>query len=71
MSDGCVQHCLRLDGGCGSVGRAVATDIGDPRFESSHRQFLFTINCTKKTKRNKKEAGNAVLIVVDTVRGGR
>ena len=37
--------------GCGSVGRAVASDTRDPRFESIHRQKfiyiknLFTVNC--------------------------
>ena len=35
---------------------------GDPRFESSHRQILFTIDCIevalKMTKIKKKEASN-------------
>ena len=30
-----------LDSGCGSVGRSVASDARDPRFESSHRQIYF------------------------------
>ena len=31
--------------GCGSVGRAVASDTRGPRFESSHRQkFIYTLN---------------------------
>ena len=34
----------QLGSGCGSVGRAVASDTRDPRFESSHQQILFTIN---------------------------
>ena len=29
--------------GCGSVGRAVASDTRGPRFESSHRQNLLNI----------------------------
>ena len=37
----------------------------DPRFKSSHRQFLFTIsyikNCTEKTKMRKKGPGMAHL----------
>ena len=48
--------------GCGSVGRAVASDTTDPRFESRHRQtlikHLFSVNCVEKTKIKKKEAGN-------------
>ena len=32
--------------GCGSVGRAVASDSTDPRFESSHRQkIILNIYC--------------------------
>ena len=48
--------------GCGSVGRAVASDTRDPRLESRHWQtlikHLFTVNCVEKTKTKKKEAGN-------------
>ena len=46
--------------GCGSVGRAVASDTRGPRFESSLRQKfkLNIVNCIKKTKIKKKEAGN-------------
>ena len=51
-----------LGSGCGSVGRAVAFDIRDPRFGSSHQQtfikHLFNVNCVEKTKIKKKEAGN-------------
>ena len=48
------------DSGCGSVGRAVASDDRGRRFESSHWQnfksgiYLFTVNCIEKTKINKK-----------------
>ena len=49
--------------GCGSVGRAVAFDTGGPRFDHSHQQnfieHLFIINCTEKTKINKKRPGMA------------
>ena len=38
----------------GSVGRAVASDNRDPRFESSLQEILFTINCIGKTKIKKK-----------------
>ena len=35
-----------LGSGCGSVGRAVASDTRGPRFESSHRQkFISNIYC--------------------------
>ena len=34
--------------GCGSVGRAVASDTRGPRFESSHRQNLLNI-CSLST----------------------
>ena len=34
----------QLDSGCGSVGRAVASDIKNPGFESSHQQnFIINI----------------------------
>ena len=49
-----------LGSGCGSFGRAVASDNRGPRFESSHQRnfiHLFTINCIEKTK-IKKSAGN-------------
>ena len=53
-------------GGDGSVGRAVASDTRDPRFESSHRQtfieHLFTVNCVEKTKMKKKRPGMAHLL---------
>ena len=45
-----------MGSGCGSVGRAVASDTRGPQFESSHRQnkiyieHLFTVNCIEKTK---------------------
>ena len=52
--------------GCGSVGRAVASDTRGPRFESSHRQkfinieqLLYAVNCVlKRRKIKEKEAGN-------------
>ena len=34
---------VALGSGCGSVGRAVASDTRGPRFESSHRQNLLNI----------------------------
>ena len=36
-----IQVRTRLVSGCGSVRRAVASDIRGPHFESSHRQFLY------------------------------
>ena len=48
--------------GCGSVGRAVASDTRDLRFETSHWQDfimnIFTVT-VEKTKIKKKEAGNS------------
>ena len=49
--------------GCGSVGRAVASDSKGPRSESHHRQNIyiehFTVNCIEKTKIKKKRPGRA------------
>ena len=54
-----------MGSGCGSVGRAVASDTGGPRFESSHGKllyrtlrFLSAVNCNEKTKIKKKDGGN-------------
>ena len=50
---------IKLASGCGSVGRAVASDTG-LRFESSPWQtfisdiYLFTVVCIEKTKIKKK-----------------
>ena len=56
---------IRRGSGCGSVGRAVASDTRGPWFESSHWQYLywtlFTVNCTEKTTIKKKEARNGPL----------
>ena len=38
-----------LGSGCGTVGRAVASDTRDARFESSYLQILFSNNCIEKT----------------------
>ena len=50
---------LPVDIGCGSVGRAVACNIRGPRFESRHRQNLYStfVYCIEKTKINKKRPG--------------
>ena len=37
--------------GCGSVGRAVASDTRGPRFESSHRQNLFVTSTVLKRRK--------------------
>ena len=50
---------------CDSVGREVAKNTKDPRFESSHRRNfinLFSINCIEKTKNKEKEAGNGTFL---------
>ena len=52
---------LHWGSGCGSVGRAVASDTRGPRFESSHIIYIehsFSVNCIEKTKIKLKEAGN-------------
>ena len=38
----------------------VASDIRDPRFESSHRLifYIVSVNCVEKTKINQTDAGN-------------
>ena len=49
-----------MGSGCGSVGRAVASNARGPRFESSHRQkFIFNIYCQLywKDENKEKEAG--------------
>ena len=46
-----------MGSGCGSVGRAVASDTRGPWLESSHRQkfiyieHLFTVNCVLKRRK--------------------
>ena len=59
---------LSKDGsGCGSVGRAVASNTRGPWFKSSHWQtfisdiYWFTVNCLEKTKIKKKRPGMAHL----------
>ena len=48
-----------MGSGCDSVGRAVASDTRDPRFESSHRQKFINIehfvNCVLKRRKIKKK----------------
>ena len=45
-----------LGSGCGSVGRAVASDTIDPRFESRHRQNLIYHLYNRKDE-NKEKRG--------------
>ena len=50
-----------MGSGCGSVGRAVASNSRGPRFESSHREkFILNIYCQLylKDENKEKEAGN-------------
>ena len=50
--------CQTLGSGCGSVGRAVASDSRGPRFESSHRQkFILNVYCPLFWKDENKERG--------------
>ena len=52
-----------MGSGCGAVGRVVASNTRDPRFESSHRQYylLSTLlkNFIEKTKIKKMSPGMA------------
>ena len=55
-----------MGSGCGSDGRAVASDTRGPRSESSHRQnfyieHLFTVSWNEKTIIKKKSPGMAHL----------
>ena len=57
-----IQNIIKRDGGCGSIGRAVAFDTRGPHFESSHWQtlnYLYTVNSIEKTKIKKKMLGMA------------
>ena len=44
---------IQLDCDFGPVGTAVASYSRDSQFESRHRQFLFTIICIEKSKKEK------------------
>ena len=55
-----IYDWLKMNSGCGSVGRAVASNARGPRFISSHQQNLysiFAISCIEKTKIKKKRPG--------------
>ena len=51
-----------MGSGCGAIGRAVASDIRGPGFESSDRQLLMNIylllTVRRKDENKEKEAGN-------------
>ena len=45
MTKAVVKKYFELGSGCGSVGRAVASNTRGPWFESSHRQkFIYILN---------------------------
>ena len=48
------KNFVFMGSGCGSVGRAVASDTRGPQFESSHRQFfcVLSVICIEKAKIN-------------------
>ena len=54
-----------MGSGCGRVGRTAASNIRDPRFDSSHWQFLYrlllTANIIEKTKIKKTRPGRPIL----------
>ena len=49
-----------MGSGCGSVGRAVASDTRGPQFESSHRKIKFILNTylPSTVLKRQKQAGN-------------
>ena len=49
---------VALGSGCGSVGRAVASNNRDLWFESGKWQISLTCNCVENTKIKMKEDGN-------------
>ena len=49
--------------GCSTVGRAVASDLVDPQFESQHRQkFICQLYKIEKTNIKKKRPGQAYFL---------
>ena len=50
--------------GCGSVGRAAASDTRDPRFEPCHPQNLIYLFIIEKTKMKKKRLGMIHLLKI-------
>ena len=55
-----------MGSGCGTVGRAVASEIRGPGFESSHRQLLLNIYLmlnVEKTKNKEKETENGPFFI--------
>ena len=48
---------MKEGNGCGAVGRAVASDNRDPRFESSHWQFYLLSTDLKNRIENAKIKG--------------
>ena len=55
------QSIIPLGSGCGSVGRAVASDTRDPRFEFRHQQNFICQLYKSKDKNIKKRPGIAQL----------
>ena len=55
----CGKKEIFLGRGCGLVGRVVASNTRDLRFEFSDRQIVSNINCIEKTKMRKKSPGMA------------
>ena len=47
-----------IGSGCGSVGRAVASDTRDPQYKSRHRQNIIYQLYNRKDRNKEKEAGN-------------
>ena len=50
---------------CGAVGRAVASDSRDPRFQSSHQKYyLLKINYIEKNEKRRRESPNFLKMLV-------
>ena len=68
-----MAHFLKkyeMVGGCGAVGREVASYTRGPRFKSSHRQLLLNIylllTVCRKDENKEKEAGNGPFFNIKT-----
>ena len=58
VEKGNLIRCSLPGSGCGSIGRAVASNIRDPQFKSRHRQKFIYQLYNRKDEIKKKEAGN-------------
>ena len=63
-----LKRFLYQGSGGGSVGRAVASDTSDPRFESQHRQsYIYQLQLNRKDKNKGQEVGNGPSLKTTTL----